>query len=55
MRNITQSPLRSISVTTPNTTASSYFHGSCPTRPGTSHAKHTTRNNAVFNGVLVPS
>src|SRR5260221_7044053 len=55
MRNITQSPLRSISVTTPKTTASSYFQGSWPTNPGTSHAKHTTRKRAAFSGVREPS
>ena len=55
MRNITQSPVRSISVTTPKTTASSYFQGSWPTSPGSSHARHTTRKSAVFSGVRVPS
>jgi hypothetical protein len=39
----------------PNTTASSYFHGSWPTRPGSSHVTHTTRKSAVLSGVRVPS
>src|SRR5258708_22256850 len=55
MGTIAQSPLRSIAFTAPKATASSYFQGSWPTNPGTSHAKHTTRKRAAFSGVREPS
>ncbi len=55
MRNCTQSPLRSISVTMPKTMPSSNFQGSCATSPGSTQAKHTTRKSVVFSGVRVPS
>src|SRR5258706_9685058 len=55
MRNITRSQIRSFGVTTRKTSASSYFQGSWPTNPGTSHAKHTTRKRAAFSGVREPS
>jgi len=54
-RNDTQPPLSSSSRTMPKTSASSYFQGACPTRPGTSHGRQITRKSAVFTGVRVPS
>jgi hypothetical protein len=52
---LAQLPVRRISATAPKAIASSFFHGSWPTRPGSSQATQTIRKSAVLTGVRVPS